>query len=65
MELLSWQAQVGSKLEVMDDAKKSLRGGPQAPCSHMEGSNGASPMIRSHSSLGGRRGAVGAPGLLR
>lgn len=51
MGLLSWQAQVGSRLEVTDDANKSLRDGSQASCSHKEGGNGASPVTRSQSSL--------------
>lgn len=53
MELLCRQAQVGSKLEVTDDANKSLRDGLQASCSRKECGSGASPVTRSHSSLVG------------
>lgn len=59
VEFLFWQAQVGRKLEVKDDANKSLGAGLQVSTSHQEGSRGAIPATRSHSSLRGRRGTVG------
>lgn len=52
MELLSRQLGAAS-LRSPGDVKESLRGGPQAPCSFKEGSEGASPMVRSQRSVGG------------
>lgn len=46
---LCWQAQAGNKLEVMDDANRSLRDGPQASCSHKERGWQRGPALRQGS----------------